>query len=257
MRIKAKTSFIKLELLFDSGRFSFTGNMLRSLFTTILATTMIFAGGSLRAKESICYGTTKNGRLEQGVKMPAKSNNFAAYSTIAGWLGRTFVHSKVRDVVVDAYRLLETEQPQKVFKYAETGYKEGGQFKPHKTHQNGLSVDFIVPVVNENNESVQLPTNEFNKYGYAIEFDSQGKYKSFQIDYEALGAHIVTLHKAALNNGIGIWRVIFDPRLQPKLYASKYGSYIKQHITIPKKKSWVRHDDHYHVDFAVDCKPLR
>ena len=76
----------------------------------------------------------------------------------------------------------------------------------------------------------------------------------YVIDYEALAAHIVALDKMAKDKGIGIWRVIFDPQLQPKLLATKYGDYIKSNITLSKKRSWVRHDEHYHVDFEVKCK---
>jgi penicillin-insensitive murein endopeptidase len=101
-----------------------------------------------------------------------------------------------------------------------------------------------------------LPTNVFNKYGYNIEFDAEGNFEDYRIDFEALGAHIVALHKAALQRGFDLWRVIFDPRLQEKLFATNYGGYIKQHINIPTKKSWVRHDDHYHVDFSMDCQPM-
>lgn len=207
--------------------------------------------------ESTCYGTTDHGRLENGVELPNKGGNFKAYSTLAHTLGRTYVHSTVRDVVLQAYQLLEKEQPGNVYKYAETGFQEGGSFKPHKTHQNGLSVDFIVPVVNEQGESVPLPTNILNKYGYKVEFDRTGRYGEYTIDYESLGAHIVALHKAALNHKIGIWRVIFAPDLQPYLYKTKYGEYIQKHIKIPKKRSWVRHDDHYHVDFEVECRGMQ
>ena len=210
---------------------------------------------TVQASESRCFGGTGHGRLEGGVQLPAKGRNFVAYSSLAGWLGRTYVHSTVKEVILLAYKQLETEQPGKVFKFAETGYAEGGPFRPHKTHQNGLSVDFIVPVVDAQGNSVHLPTNAFNKYGYDIEFDAEGRYEDYQIDFEALGAHIVALHKAALQQGIGLNRVLFDPRLQPKLYATRSGGYLKQHIVIPQKKSWVRHDDHYHVDFAVECAP--
>jgi len=170
--------------------------------------------------------------------------------------GRTYVHNQVKKVVVDAYNLLLKEQPNKVFKYAETGFKKGGQFKPHKTHRNGLSIDFMVPVIDKQGKSVHFPTNPLNRYGYNIEFNKQGKYKDYQLDYEALGAHIVALHKTARKNGINLWRVIFDPELQPYLYKTRYGEYIKNNIKIPKKKSWVRHDEHYHVDFIVKCKKL-
>ena len=205
---------------------------------------------------SVCYGTTAHGRLENGVKLPSGGNNFQSYSLLAGPLGRTFVHSKVREIIIDAYRQLETAQPGKVYKYAESGYENGGPFKPHKTHQNGLSVDFTVPVVDASGKSVYLPTNLLNRWGYDIEFDKSGKYGEYAIDYESLAAHIVALHKSALRQHADIWRVIFDPGLQPFLYATKYGSYIRKNLRIPTKKSWVRHDDHYHVDFMIKCKPL-
>jgi len=207
--------------------------------------------------ESTCYGSTAQGKLRNGVQLPASGNNFESYSVLAGPLGRTYVHSMVAKVIVESYAELEMTQPGKKFKYAETGFKEGGKFKPHKTHQNGLSVDFIVPVIDKNGRSVYLPTNAFNQWGYAVEFDPKGHYQDFTIDFQSMAAHIVSLHKHAKKNGIDIWRVIFDPKLQTYLFNSKDGQYIKRHIKISKKKSWVRHDDHYHVDFKVKCRPLR
>lgn len=202
---------------------------------------------------STCYGTTVDGRLENGVQLPRSGNNFVTYSNVARLAGRTYVHSEVKEIVVAAYAALETSQPNKVYKYAETGFAEGGQFKPHKTHRNGLSVDFITPVRNADGESVHLPTHPFNKFGYDIEFDADGGYEGFSIDYDALAAHIVELDKAAKAKGYKLWRVIFDPQLQPGLYATRYGSYIKANIQLSTQRSWVRHDEHYHVDFIVPC----
>lgn len=212
--------------------------------------------GFTHAIQSTCYGTTKKGKLENGVKLPGKGKNFISYGNFPELAGRTYVHSIVKDVVVEAYNKLYLSHPDKVFKYAETGFIEGGLFKPHKTHQNGLSIDFMVPVINTTGESLHFSTNAFNKYGYNVEFDKDGKFEEYKIDFEALGAHIVALHKASLNNKINVWRVLFAPDLQDKLYATKYGSYIKNNIHIPDKKSWVRHDEHYHVDFKVNCKYL-
>jgi penicillin-insensitive murein DD-endopeptidase len=221
-----------------------------------LAFAVLLSSPALAVAESVCYGTTANGRLENGVPLPAAGANFVSYGSIPETAGRTYVHSKVRDVIVDAYRRLEREQPGKVFKYAETGFREGGQFKPHKTHRNGLSVDFIVPVTNGAARSVHLPTHPFNKYGYGIEFDGAGRYDGYTIDYEALAAHIVALDKAARARGVGIWRVIFDPQLAPNLYRTPHGDYLRANIQIPGKASWVRHDEHYHVDFNVPCRTL-
>lgn len=208
----------------------------------------------LYAKPSTCFGTTSNGSLENGVQLPPNGNNYIGYSTIARIAGRTYVHSTVRNIIINSYKYLEKEQPNKIFKYAETGFKEGGQFKPHKTHRNGLSVDFMTPVINSKSESVHLPTNPLNKFGYNIEFDENGKFGELSIDYEALAAHIVALHMEAKSQGYDLWRVIFDPKLQPNLFKTKYSEYLKKNINFSKKRSWVRHDEHYHVDFEVPCK---
>jgi len=206
------------------------------------------------AQESTCYGTTSKGRLDKGKELPNSGDNYVVYSTIARLAGRTYVHSQVKNIIINAYKSLETEQPNKVFKYAETGFEEGGRFKPHKTHRNGLSVDFMTPVIDESGQSVHLPTHLLNKFGYNIEFDNRGRYEEYAIDYIALAAHIVALHKSAVAQGVDLWRVIFDPKLQPELLKTPYGSYLKKHIQFSKNRSWVRHDEHYHVDFDIPCK---
>ncbi len=208
------------------------------------------------AEASTCYGTSSNGYLKSGVQLPENGNNFEGYSLIARLSGRTYVHSAVMSILVESYKNLETTLPDKVFKYAETGFREGGEFKPHKTHRNGLSVDFMTPVLNAENQSVHLPSHLLNKFGYDIEFDKHGNYGGLRIDYVALAGHIVALHKEAQKQGFGIWRVIFDPKLQPHLFDTFYGTYLKRNISFSRKRSWVRHDEHYHVDFSVPCKDL-
>lgn len=207
------------------------------------------------AAKSTCFGTTAAGYIHHSKKLLSHGPNFVSYSSVASTLGRTYVHSDVANILLDAYQTLATSHPTKIYKYAETGFKQGGKFKPHKTHQNGLSVDFMVPVVNNKDESVHLPTHPFNRFGYNIEFDENSRYKNLTIDYGAMAAHLVALDKAAKKHGYGLWRVIFDPKLQPELLNTKYGSYLKQHITFSKKPSWVRHDEHYHVDFDIPCQP--
>jgi penicillin-insensitive murein endopeptidase len=213
----------------------------------------IFFPTVIKAESSSCFGTTSNGYIQNSVKLPSKGKNFLSYSSIANLAGRTYVHSKVRDIIITAYKELEMEQPTKVYKYAETGFKKGGWFKPHKTHQNGLSVDFMTPVVNNQGDSVHLPTNLLNKLGYNIEFDKNNRFDGMLIDFEALAAHIVSLHRESKKQGYGLWRVIFAPELQPYLFKTQYANYLKDNIQFSKKRSWVRHDEHYHVDFAIPC----
>ncbi|MYN39650.1 hypothetical protein GTP55_09720 [Duganella sp. FT109W] len=71
----------------------------------------------------------------------------------------------------------------KTFVYGETGLAQGGPIRPHKTHQAGLSVDFMVPVLNAAGESVPLPGNVSNQFGYGIEFDQAGRFEDLRIDY--------------------------------------------------------------------------
>lgn len=210
----------------------------------------------VQSAPSICYGTTSTGHLENGVQLPESGNNFEGYSSIARLAGRTYVHSVVRDILVKSYHNLETELPDKIYKYAETGFQQGGNFKPHKTHRNGLSVDFMTPVINASNQSVHLPTHPLNKFGYDIEFDKNGGYDGLRIDYDALAGHIVALHKEAKRQGYNIWRVIFDPKLQSPLFKTKDGEYLKKYLSLSTQKSWVRHDEHYHVDFSIPCEKL-
>lgn len=171
-------------------------------------------------------------------------------------VGRSYIHSSVYSVVLNAYEQLAIEMPERVFVYGETGWKEGGQFKPHKTHRNGLSVDFMVPVLDETGASVELPSNVLNKWGYELEFDANGSSNELKIDFDAISEHVYQLDVIAKRHGIGIWRVIFDPQLQPMLENSPRWPYLKQHVQFSTKRSWVRHDEHYHVDFKVPCKPL-
>ena len=206
------------------------------------------------AADSICYGTPVNGRIEQAVPLPKSGKNFRAYSTVGVALGRTYTHARAADAVVGAYATLASSAPAKTFVYGETGFAEGGPFKPHKTHQNGLSVDFMVPVVDAKGRSVPLPGNATNRYGYDIEFDANARYRDLKIDFEALGEHLYALDQAGRGSGARIGRVIFEPTYLPKLFATRRGPYLRRRIEFTRGKVWWRHDEHYHVDFVAECR---
>jgi penicillin-insensitive murein DD-endopeptidase len=208
------------------------------------------------ADGSVCYGTVANGRLEDAAKLPAEGVNFRPYSSLGVTLGRTYVHSIVRGIVADAYAALEKSASGKVFVYGETGWASGGRIRPHRTHQNGLSVDFMVPVLDEDGRSVPLPGNVLNRYGYDIEFDRDGRHEDLTIDFDALAEHLYQLDRAARRRGTGLRLVIFDDAYLPRLFATKRGRYLRDHLPFMKARPWVRHDEHYHVDFAVKCRAL-
>lgn len=205
------------------------------------------------AAESQCFGTVSNGRIEGSVKLPLSGPNFTAYSTLGATTGRTHVHSKVAEIIAAAYGAAATTDPSVTYVYGETGWPSGRRIRPHRTHQNGLSVDFFVPVRNEVGKSVPLPTGLTNKLGYDIEFNANAKYGEYKIDFPALAEHLYQLHVAAKERGAGIALVIFDAPFLPKLFATPRGPYLQEHLPFMKGHPWVRHDEHYHVDFAVPC----
>lgn len=209
------------------------------------------------AEESICYGAADNGRLQHGWQLPSAGKNFKAYSEVGVLAGRNYVHSRIYRTIVDAYAILEKQAPAKTFVYGETGFRDGGKFSPHKTHRNGLSVDFFVPVIGGAGLSQPLPSGIFNRLGYGIEFDGAGRYRDLSIDFPAMALHLSALKQAADWNGVKIRRVIFDNALQKQLFKVNEAANLLKDVAFSTKKPWIRHDEHYHVDFIVSCMPDR
>lgn len=225
----------------------------RSVFLSVI---FLLAVAQDADSASVCYGTSANGRLSGGTPLPAGGDNYGPYTSLGITLGRTHVHQTVRAIVVDAYAATYRTMPNTHFVYGETGLSTGGLFKPHRTHQNGTSVDFMVPVLDGKGISVPLPSNALNKFGYALEFDNNGKLDDLRIDFEAVAEHLYQLAEAAKKHGAPIDRVIFQKELVAQLYRTRRGDYLRNHVTFMKATPWIRHDEHYHVDFRLPCKPL-
>jgi penicillin-insensitive murein endopeptidase len=203
---------------------------------------------------SRCTGHNAQGTLERGRRLPYWGENFRGYSLFGHVTGRTFMHSSVRDVLRDSYAELAKQHPELRFIYAEGSWPWGGKLRPHYTHQNGSAIDFHVPVRNGDGQVDWMPTSVFSLFGYAIDFDRQGKLGSLAIDFEAMAQHLLALDRAARARGVPIRRVIFDVELQPRLFATRSGAQLRGRLQFNSRQAWVRHDEHYHVEFAVACR---
>jgi penicillin-insensitive murein endopeptidase len=188
--------------------------------------------------------------------LPRAGKNFSAYSVVGVALGRTYVHAKVADIVLAAYHALERSAQGKTFIYGETGWSAGGRIRPHRTHRNGLSVDFMVPVIDDSGRTAVLPAGAGNRFGYDIDFDADAKYENLSIDFDAIAEHLYQLDLAAKARGAGIALVIFDPPYLPRLLRTPRGAHLRANIHFLQGRAWIRHDEHYHVDFATACNPL-
>lgn len=205
---------------------------------------------------SVCFGSPGKGRLENAKRLPLSGENFSAYWTVGWLIGRTSMHGWVRDAIADAYNVLLKDNPDRIFVYGEAGWPWGGRFWPHRTHQNGLSVDFVVPVRNADNRSMALPRSMLTGGFYAVEMDGKGQFADGRIDFDAMAAHLLALHQAGKTGGAPIRRVFFDPALQPMLFSTPEGRELASQVRFSKNRSWFRHDAHYHVDFELRCGPV-
>lgn len=52
---------------------------------------------------STCYGSVANGTITASAKLPANGANFRAYSPVGVNAGRTYVHRRVRDLILNTY----------------------------------------------------------------------------------------------------------------------------------------------------------
>lgn len=208
-----------------------------------------------KTTNSVSKGHISDGSISNSKRLPTSGENYETYSRLGSTIGRTCVHHAVRNTIVSAYDLLHETMPAITFVYGETGWCwGGGDFYPHHTHQNGLSVDFMVPV-RRSGESVAVPTSIIDGFGYLLEFNSEGKLEDYSVDFEAIAAHLLALENEGKKHGVKIKRIILAPGLQKKLFKSgKAGRMVKRRFKWNKKQAWVRHDDHYHVDFVVNDK---
>lgn len=203
------------------------------------------------ATPSVSHGSSGSGSLEHGKRLPSSGANFRTYSRLGSLFGRTAVHSTVREILLASYARMAVEHPEVKFIYGETGHLGGGPFPPHRSHQNGTSVDLFVPVVDAQGRSTTLPIGPTNEFGYWIEFDSVGQWHDYTIDFPVVAAHLLALQQIARAHGAPVTRVIFAPEFRAQLARSAEGRAALDSIPWMTAKPWVRHDEHYHVDFGV------
>jgi penicillin-insensitive murein endopeptidase len=204
--------------------------------------------------ESISKGSVGNGSIENATLIPFQGSNYEYFDKTSYLGGRAFTNSKVAAITVATYEALELNGVDRHFRVMEFSRKEGGKMFPHRTHQNGLSVDYMMPVQKDGK-----PYYELDKKGashYLLEFDKDGKFTedaSISIDFDMAAQHILELDKQARKKGMRIHKVIFNTHLKDELYATTHGKKLRSSgIYVTRNLSKLindLHDDHYHVDF--------
>lgn len=199
-------------------------------------------------------GTVSNGSIKNSKLLPFSGKNFKYFDKWSYLQGRAFLNGHVLKSLLNSYESLERTTPRRQFTVMECSHKEGGKLWPHRTHQNGLSVDFMMPLVKNNKAYYELDSKGIKHY--LLEFDNEGRYckdKAVKVDFNLVAKHILGLETSARKFGYSVKKVIIKIEFKDELYASEYGKklkrsgiYVVQGLT-PKINAL--HDDHYHVDF--------
>ena len=206
-------------------------------------------------KPSVAHGSVGNGTLENGKLMPYQGANYTYFDVYSYVNDRAFLHQKTRSTVLEAYKTLETKAPNRHYRIMECSKRGGGKISMHRTHQNGLSVDFMTPLIKDGKPYYGL--DNLGVGHYLLEFDDQGRLDSdtsVHIDFEAMAQHILALQDAGAKHGIYVSKVILKIELKDEFYKTKSGREVKRrNIYVVKgltPKVNQMHDDHYHIDFA-------
>ncbi len=201
-------------------------------------------------------GSVSNGTLKYGKLVPFKGENYQYFDTSSYLGGRAFTSDKVLKTMLDSYQELAAVVPERQFRIMECSNEHGGKLFPHKTHQNGLSIDFMMPLVQ--GEQAYYGLDDLGKDHYWLSFDNNGKYskdKSISVDFNLIAQHILMLDQEARKNGLKVSKVIIKIEFKDELFATHYGQQLKSKgIYVVKSLSSMinaLHDEHYHIDFEL------
>lgn len=207
--------------------------------------------------ESRSIGSVGNGRLENAWLVPYSGKNFRFFSGLSYFVcNNGYTHSATCRTIVEAYKICETTCPGICFKLGECSDRHGGKMRIHRTHQNGMSADFMVP--KKRGTRVSSFFDYFGYFHYLFDFDDEGRLylqKSVNIDFETMARHILALDKAAHRNGQRIRQVILKLELKDEFFATPSGQKVRERgiYFAQNLPYWTNrvHDDHYHVDFEL------
>lgn len=208
-------------------------------------------------QKSVSSGSVSKGSLKNGHLWPFEGPNYCYFSEVSYLSGRAFVNSEVLKSALASYEFLESANADRSYVVMECSHKKGGKLWPHRTHQNGLSVDFMSPL--KKNGKPYHKLDDMGATHYMMEFDKNGVYlkdPSVSIDFEAIAQHILSIQSKGKKYGVKIKKIIINTDLKDDLYKGKFGQQLKNSgIYVVKSlspKINALHDDHYHIDFSVE-----
>ena len=204
--------------------------------------------------KSTSSGTVSNGTLINSTLLPFHSEHLSYFDQYSYLQGRGFMHSEVAEIIDESFKRIKKIYPERTFYIMECSAQHGGKLEPHRTHQNGMSVDLMSPKLKNGEANIQLDT--IGVQHYFLEFNNKGQYlkdTTIVLDFETIAHEIIEIDKVAREKGYKISKVIFKVELKKYLYKTFLGKeltqreiYFAQNLT-PIINAL--HEDHFHIDF--------
>ena len=207
------------------------------------------------SKPSKSSGAVSNGTMTNGKLIPFYGKNFTYFDKGSYLSGRAYVNNKVLTTLLESYKRLEELDSNRKFFIMESANKTGGKLAPHRTHQTGLSVDFMMPLIQDKKPYYKL--DNLGTRHYLLSFNDNGEYgndTAVKVDFNLIAQHILILNEEAKKVGLKIKKVIIKIEYKDELFATEYGKKLKSSgIYVVKgltKMINALHDEHYHIDFG-------
>lgn len=192
------------------------------------------------------HGMGVAGGLSGARSIPPRTTDAVSHSVVLGALGRQYLHPSLVATLADSFAdersAMAVRRGRKASRWriAEAGWRTGGWFPPHLTHQTGLSVDIVTPL-----STGRIPSWPHLQLGYGVDLDEAGILESRGVDFERLARLFDALCTAAPDHGLVARRfVVWEP------WHGKIRGRMRSGCRRRLVNASLRHDDHVHVTFT-------
>lgn len=210
-----------------------------SRFAISLAPSSLWGGTS--------YGMALSGGISGARALRPWSPGARTHSHALSALGRQYVHPGIAATLEAAF--VEERAAMTVrrgvgvprWRVAETGWRPGGWFPPHLTHQDGLSVDIMTPL-----DAGRIPSWPQQQLGYGVDLAGDGSLGGQTADFERLARLFDALCAQAPKHGLVARRfVVWRP------WHGKVRGNMRSTCRNNLADASLPHDDHVHVTFTT------
>jgi len=193
------------------------------------------------------HGLAVAGGLSGGAAFPPGSDDSRTQSYALAAVGRQYVHPSLAQSLAGAFAEERSALARRRgmsmtrWRVAETGWRTGGWFPPHLTHQSGLSVDIVTPLTTS-----RLPSSPASQLGYGVQLDPAGIYEGRSVDFERLAKLFDALCTQAPKHGLVARRfVVWEP------WQGRIRGRMRSGCRTRLADASLPHDDHVHVTFTA------